>query len=377
MASNTRPRMLRRLSALALGAALAGCGAVSTTSTTPQSTPAAPGSAPTTAPANPGGGAPGVACLGTQGAVSGPVIYGAGQNLWSMQPDGKQVTQITNVGARASLRDPAWSADRATLAYTLALPSDDPATMWLQTGMICGIDAKTGTAKVLASSSGPTDILVEPTWAPDGKSIVVTKRSTIMDDRKQFMGEQVSLVRYNLADNSEQLILKDGTSPALSPDGKQIVFVFVDPATYLTSLMIAGSDGANPKQLVNVEPGFLQVTNPRWTPDGKQVVFGALGGPTGGGEPARSASLLDRLLGVTAASAHGDPMTIWQVDTDGKNLKSLATGVDDPRVTWSPDGATMLYTNGLEGIVSMPSSGGATTVLTPPDQFWALAWSQH
>ncbi|HEY1012101.1 MAG TPA: hypothetical protein VGE07_05295, partial [Herpetosiphonaceae bacterium] len=366
-------RLLDVAKFVVLSAALSACGAASS--------PSAGGTAPSAAarPAAPANQAlAGTTCPGSQGPIKAPIVYGAGQNLWTMQPDGKEVTQLTNLGARASVLDPAWSPDRSTLAYTLAVPSADPATMWLQSGGICGIDAATGTSRVLVAPKDPLDILVEASWAPDGQSLVVTKRHTNMDDRKQFLGETVSLVRYTLANQQETELLKDGTSPALSPDGTQIAYVYIDPATYLSQLMIANGDGTNARPAISGDPGFLLVARPRWSPDGTKIVFAALGGNAGAAPhtPATQ-SFIDWLLGVRVASAHGEPMTIWQVDATGQNLTSLIIGVDDPRITWSLDGRTMLYSDGFTGIVAHDGTTSTDTTLTPPELFWALAWSTH
>jgi TolB protein len=105
--------------------------------------------------------------------------------------------------------------------------------------------------------------------------------------------------------------------PAVSPDGKHVVFSSSD--NYKLNLYIMDSEGKNMKKIAETAN---EAVLPSWSPDGKQIAF------------------LDR---------HSDHTTaIYLVNPDGTNLHEIVSGCrhhDDYQYAplWSRDGKTILY----------------------------------
>jgi TolB protein len=106
----------------------------------------------------------------------------------------------------------------------------------------------------------------------------------------------------------------DADTPAVSPDGKKIVFES-DNITRKTTIWMANRDGSNPHPLVNWA-GSIQ-TSPDWSPDGQYIVFSS-----------------DR------DSQHFD---IWRIGADGSNIIRLTSLGDNSHPRFSPDGTKILF----------------------------------
>jgi hypothetical protein len=81
-----------------------------------------------------------------------------------------------------------------------------------------------------------------------------------------------------------------------------------------STLYVANADGTN---LVSLEVGPLRPSRPRFSPDGSEIVF-------------------------SVDSFDHDPAT-YAINTDGSDLRRLASNSNAAVTTWTPDGSTVLY----------------------------------
>jgi Tol biopolymer transport system component len=132
------------------------------------------------------------------------------------------------------------------------------------------------------------------------------------------------------ADGSKRTVLTTGDAmemdPALSPDGKRIVFVTVNKEAQQGELWTMKVDGTDRKKLVEGKAKTLAFS-PSWSPDGRKIAYSEM--QAEGGGPPTDADLI-------------------VIDADGKNAKTLGRGL---MPAWSPDGKKVLYT-------VMPKGGG-------------------
>lgn len=355
--------------------ALAGCAGGNGSSALAQAYPAASGGAPKGAyPAN-GSLAP--ACPDAPGPIGEALVFGMDNNLYAISPSGGSAQQLTNVSNNVYATDPAWSPDGQTLAYTLAMPASDPNLSWLPVGVICGLDRATGKARLLAKGAAPLDGLTEATWTPDARALIVTMHQPRLDANQAYVGTNVTIMRYDLAGGAAQVVVKDGLNPTLTPDGKQLAFVQLNPTDLSTTLMLARADGQAATPLPPVDPPLDLIVGPRYSPDGRQIVFAA----TGGVQDAPSGSVgrrswLEQLLGVQVASAHGPPSNLWLVDSVGQPPRRLTDfGLDDPRMAWSPDGTKIVYTHGFGGVFVYDLASRENRQISPLGNYGGITWT--
>src|SRR5207244_1713802 len=153
-------------------------------------------------------------------------------------------------------------------------------------------------------------------------------------------------------------------------------YVHLDQQTFDVTLMVADPSGKSTRSLIPSPPQFSSLLTPRWSPDGRQLVFTASGNSQAGGgavdHPART--IIDRLLGISVAEAHGIPAFLWLVDADGKNLRRISPrGLDDPRAAWSPDGKTLAYSTGGGGVTLLDLASNQEHMITQQGNYGGIA----
>jgi TolB protein len=111
--------------------------------------------------------------------------------------------------------------------------------------------------------------------------------------------------------NSQQ----DDFAPALSPDGKQIVF------SASGTLALINADGSGMRLLSEVFG-----VEPNWSPDGKQIVFSGL-----------------------SNDSSGRPLTIVNADGSGLKVISDPKGFYDGWASFSPDGKQIVFYSNRDG----------------------------
>jgi len=315
-------------------------------------------------------------CPDADGPIGGPIVFGMDSNLMAIGVDGGAVQALTRVGAGLFAYEPAWSPDGRTLAYTLSRPANDPDLSWLPVGIICALDRDTGKGRLLAQAGEPLHGLNEPSWSPDGSSLLVTLHQPQLNESRQYTGDKIALARYDLAAGTLQPLADDAMSGTLSSDGSRLAFLHVNPTDLAVTLMVANPDAAEATPLPQTQPPLFLMHMPRWSPDSRQLAFTASGGDVVPAQPS-SRSWLDRLLGVRVARAHGPPTDVWLADAGASPRRLTSLALDDARVAWSPDGTQLAVTNGLGGITLLDIASGERRPLTDQGNFGGIAWARE
>jgi len=124
-------------------------------------------------------------------------------------------------------------------------------------------------------------------------------------------------------------------SPALSPDGKQVTFVWTGDPPNGFDLYVQLVGGGNPLHLKDTQPRG----RPAWSPDGSQIAFQRADGlyviPALGGTPRRIAAL--------------------------GNVNNTAN------VTWAPSGSFFIIDGRGPGLMTIGGEGGESRALTKPE----------
>ncbi len=165
--------------------------------------------------------------------------------------------------------------------------------------------------------------------------------------------------------------------PAVSPDGRTIVFV--STRTGAPHIWRMDSDGANARQITN----GIGETDPDISPDGKWIIFqnvsesGLWKVPIEGGEASK---ITDKLTSQTAISPDGkliacryreqdlSPFQLGLIDfATGQTVKTMDLPPTERNLDWTSDGRAVAYVDsrgGVSNIWSQPIDGGAPRQLT-------------
>jgi Tol biopolymer transport system component len=134
------------------------------------------------------------------------------------------------------------------------------------------IDLQTGEATPVGENAG-----VRPQLSPDGKKLHSRNRGTDM--------AVTTIAEWDLDAGREKAIIRRDNlgPPSLSPDGQIIAAVFNDKSTQSTAVMLIPVSGGEPRELWRVaEPESLDLRWVAWMPDGSGVIVSKSSQPATG-----------------------------------------------------------------------------------------------
>ncbi|HKQ50620.1 MAG TPA: protein kinase [Phycisphaerae bacterium] len=250
-------------------------------------------------------------------------------------------TTAINVAATSSRGFGRRAAAIAALAATIALAAY-AGWQWGGRSRPRGSGALAGNFVKLTDQQG---IESHPALSPDGKMVVYVAFDG--DDLDIFALRVGGLNPLNLTRDCA----KDDTQPAFSPDGTRIVFRSERDSG---GLFVMGATGESPRRLTDF--GF----DPKWSADGRHVAFAT--------------------EGVFDPLSRNSTSLLWSVDVSSGEKKKL-TETDAVQPCWSPHGLRIVYWSvwkkgGQRDIYSIPSSGGEPVALMDdPATDWCPVWS--
>jgi len=195
----------------------------------------------------------------TQPGINGKIAFAAetdtGSQIYTINLDGTDLFQVTNVNGGAS--SPDWSPDGQRLAFEF----DD--------------DTHAGIAIINADGTGfvdltPTGFHLQPAFTPDGHHLVYECGDCsggdgiflMQDDASDFPGTRLTTNPFPNEGDS---------NPEVSPDGKTVTFVRHQLDGQLQALFAVDIDGKNERL---VTPYTFEVgIKHDWAPDGSRIVI--------------------------------------------------------------------------------------------------------
>ena len=293
-------------------------------------------------------------------SLSGLLAFGSDGNISTLDLATKARKQLTKVPGGALARDPAWSPDgqRLLYAYSPPLPNvrGPGGLLPLPVTDLYAMAPDGSDQKPQLEHDVPGSGYESPAWAPDGKTVYVTYTALFMENNV-VKDQIVEVARVPLAGGPRQTLAPNAMWPTVSLDGKRLAYV----TTGLDGqgLVVSDADGKNAKTLLPA--GKLDgLTTPRLSPDGTLIAFSAVA-------PMAPVSTVTPFPGRTSfleprtALAHGLPMDVFVIGSDGNGLRRLTQlGEDNPAPAWSPDGKRIAILAG-GGIYVMNADGSGFT----------------
>ena len=234
----------------------------------------------------------------------------AGRDIYSVNPDGSDVTLITPGGLNEGYSNPEISKD----GTTIALRHDR---------QIYTIKANGSDLNQITNMSG---FSTSPSWSPDGERIVF----------QNIDGEDDIFVINIDGSGLQNITASPGfdAAPNWSPDGTKIAFNSDRDGDH--EIFIMNPDGSGVEQMTTNSATDGSV---RWSPDGTELAF--------------------------ASDRDGD-YEIYIMNKDGSNLRQLTNNTDDDRFpAWSPDGDELAFYTDRDGnpeVYRMNKDGSGTPV---------------
>jgi TolB protein len=243
----------------------------------------------------------------------------AHSQVFTVNPDGSDVHQLTHVPKGSQAGDPDWSPDSTQIAYV----SNVPGTFSV---MVMNAD---GSDKHLIASTPGWDYF-QPRWSPDGTQFAVTRCNQA----------------YGFCDLD--LMNADGTGRHIlvashvlngaadwSPDGTQIVFDS-NRAGLISALWVVDAAGGGLRRLTRPA---MEAFYPQWSPLGNRILF--------------------------SDNSDRPNQNVFVMNPDGMRARQLTDTPGDSNAffaTYSPDGRRIVFLTDHHGFFLNTMNGNGTDV---------------
>jgi Tol biopolymer transport system component len=184
------------------------------------------------------------------------------QQLYSINPDGSALAQLTHLPSGDAPALPSWSPDGSRILFNLGNPSGEGIRIWI-------MRADGSHQRQLASDTrGFLDL--RPQYTPDGARIVFTRCQP---------GDGVCAIWIMRADGTDKQPItpyKVGTheasdfEPSVSPDGTRVAYTAFDQHGITAQIRVVRLDGTGNHA---VSPPAIEAGHPGWSPDGTRITF--------------------------------------------------------------------------------------------------------
>jgi hypothetical protein len=286
--------------------------------------------------------------------------------LLSLDLESGELTSVFHPakGAWVTAADASTQAGRIAMAYSPAPPGGQAQSGFTGISLL-PLDGSGEPEEFIPPVEGQS-LFSFPAWSPDGSILYYNQ----FQYGSQAGGLDIPVIgQLGYPAGAAEELVRLGRWPRISPDGEGMVFVSVrqEAGIYLETLEVLdlAAEAAEPA-LVPLGPEIEVLDMPLFSPDGEMLYFSA---PSPEGVPA-GPSILDRLAGVSTASAHDVPSDWFRVTLQGGPAERLTRiGGTGLYGVFSPDGTRMAFITN-RGVQAMNPDGSDLSTLVEGDGFF-------
>lgn len=262
--------------------------------------------------------------------------FNTGQ-LYSINPDGTSLRQLTNVPTGGFAGQPDWSPDARRIAFTGAVPNGEARLYVMDRD---GSHPR----RVFSEQPGFGDFL--PAYTPDGSRLAFQRCQA--DGVCAIYSVRVDGTQLRALTRFQRRLDVFDIEPSVSPDGATIAFARINAGGIASQVYLMNADGSDAHA---VTPPALEGYAPDWTPDGRHLLLTSnaarLGvaiyqvNPDGTGLTRLTDPPFPNNDILPSASPRGDRIVfssdrnhpdlccleLFTVDADGSGLQALETGL--------------------------------------------------
>lgn len=207
------------------------------------------------------------------------------------------------------------------------------------------------------------DQYIQPEWSPDGKTIYFAHVNYQRPPQKGQHYPVYELYRMAYPSGTPEKLVDEAYWPRLSPDMSRLAYVTMDPATGKNQLFLAKPDGTDSVALSLTGSAPLDIIDaPFFSPDGQSLFF-SVPVPQQSYQSA-TPTWIEKIMGVTVASAHVVPSEWWSAPLTGGAATQLtqiqAVGLFG---SVSPDKKMIASYSGSGVFVMNPDGSGLTMLI--------------
>lgn len=215
--------------------------------------------------------------------------------------------------------------------------------------------------RTLVAHESENVFYASPKYDPTGTVLYFHRRAALIVNG-QYKGNEDTIERLDLKSGKRDRLISDAADPAISPDGRTLMFVRVVNGQ-IENLWTAEADGKNARPFFKAKHTFWYLQAPRFSPSGTEIAFSGAGHSTargaGGGKLAH--------LGV--------PSELYLAPLDGSGLRSIGQTGDDVVPAWSPKGDRIAYVGtGALFLVTVAAQDSQTCAQGQDFFFGDLLW---
>jgi len=207
------------------------------------------------------------------------IAFSMNEDVFLMEPDGSDVTQLTHLAPSGGGFQPQFSPDAGSIVFSAQIPNSGAQPIYVMNADGSDQDRLT---------KGPA-INYGPTYSPVGDQIAFSQSAKKIVTMLPNGGDQTTLAGSGQADDH----------PDYSPDGKTIAFE-ANYSNGASDIWVMDVDGTNATQLTTTgsQEGFTN-GEPSFSPDGTRIVY---------------------------SSDNNGETALWTMNVDGSNESLLVGG---------------------------------------------------